>query len=211
MSKRVKICLTGGPSAGKTTVVDILSRELSTYATSVPEAASIIYKGGFPRNDDFDSIKAAQKSIYYLQVEMERMIEKRSSKKVILCDRGTLDGPGYWPKDGSSFYDAVGSSIQAEIPRYDLVIHLQTVDRSVDYLGTPVRQESPLEALKVDKDILQSWEPHPRRIVVPSKLSFQDKVGAVLQSIELWLHKQEHIDRNVPVHLQSLRASLASL
>jgi hypothetical protein len=43
------VVLTGGPGAGKTATLEVVQRELSRHVVVVPEAASILWKGGFPR------------------------------------------------------------------------------------------------------------------------------------------------------------------
>ena len=44
-----KVVLTGGPAAGKTAIADVLSRQLEKRICVVPESATILFKGGFPR------------------------------------------------------------------------------------------------------------------------------------------------------------------
>lgn len=47
--QKVKIVVTGGPSGGKTTLIEALQKDLKGKVAVVPEAASILYRGGFPR------------------------------------------------------------------------------------------------------------------------------------------------------------------
>ena len=47
--KHRKIVLTGGPCAGKTTMAQILSRAFHGSVVNVPESASLLFSGGFPR------------------------------------------------------------------------------------------------------------------------------------------------------------------
>ncbi|NDI06057.1 MAG: hypothetical protein EBY58_07285 [Rhodobacteraceae bacterium] len=44
-----KIVLTGGPGGGKTTAADLFRRELGEKVVVVPEAATMLFSGGFPR------------------------------------------------------------------------------------------------------------------------------------------------------------------
>ncbi|MGZ3695296.1 MAG: AAA family ATPase, partial [Bdellovibrionota bacterium] len=44
-----KIVLTGGPCAGKTTMVKMIEQAFPASVVGVPEAASLLFNGGFPR------------------------------------------------------------------------------------------------------------------------------------------------------------------
>src|SRR6186713_3191320 len=46
--KRCRIVLTGGPGGGKTTAADLFRREIGDRVVIVPEAATILFAGGFP-------------------------------------------------------------------------------------------------------------------------------------------------------------------
>lgn len=183
MNKKFKICLTGGPSAGKTTVIDFLKRELADMVHAVPEAASVLYSGGFPRSSDIEHIRSAQRAIYSCQVEMERIFELKEGAQMLLCDRGTMDQTAYWPSGAEDFFTAVGTTPDAEIKRYDYVIHLHT--SIFDYEQKfPLRTETLQEALDLDRRILQAWKVHPQRIEIPSRISFHEKMSLVLNAIE---------------------------
>ena len=49
MKKR--IALTGGPNGGKTTALSVLKETFGNKIELVPEAATLIFSGGFPRKD----------------------------------------------------------------------------------------------------------------------------------------------------------------
>ena len=53
----MKLVLTGGPSGGKTTLAQALMREMADQLIVVPEAASILYGGGWPRRKNNDSVR----------------------------------------------------------------------------------------------------------------------------------------------------------
>ena len=83
--------MTGGPGAGKTAVLELARRELCTRVDVLPEAVSIIFGGGFPRRSDEPSRRAAQRAIYRIQDELERMTFETTNHAAIRCDRGTID------------------------------------------------------------------------------------------------------------------------
>ena len=47
-------------------------------------------------------------------------------ERILLCDRGTLDGAAYWPGEPEEFFAAIGTSLEAELARYDAVIFFET-------------------------------------------------------------------------------------
>ncbi len=91
------IVLTGGPSAGKTAVLETLLRSLCPHLAVLPEAASIVFGGGFPRRPSIPGQRAAQRAIFHVQRAIERLVDEEGRVAVGLCDRGTLDGLAYWP------------------------------------------------------------------------------------------------------------------
>ncbi|MCB0954305.1 MAG: AAA family ATPase, partial [Microthrixaceae bacterium] len=44
-----RIVLTGGPGGGKTTAADLFRREIGDSVVVVPESATTLFAGGFPR------------------------------------------------------------------------------------------------------------------------------------------------------------------
>ncbi|MBN8554418.1 MAG: ATP-binding protein [Deltaproteobacteria bacterium] len=184
--------MTGGPSAGKTTVIEIIRREFSSVSSTIPEAASILYQGGFPREMQgvprSEITKCAQRAIYFTQIQMERLFEAIPGKQLIFCDRGTLDHPAYWPESAENFFQDVKTDLQTEVSRYDFVIHLETATKEHGYdASSLIRRENHNEAVTVDKRILDSWKDHPRRVIIPSSLSFHEKISTVFQTVEILL------------------------
>src|SRR5689334_202851 len=91
------IVLTGGPGAGKTAVMEAARQIFGQHISILPEAASIIYAGGFPRIASPQGIRAAQRAICRVQEELERFSLDLGHPSVALCDRGIVDGAAYWP------------------------------------------------------------------------------------------------------------------
>jgi hypothetical protein len=72
------------------------SASTSAGVKVLPEAASIVFGGGFPRGEGSELRRAAQRAIFYVQRELEAAADA-NNPAIILCDRGTLDGVAYWP------------------------------------------------------------------------------------------------------------------
>ena len=56
------VVLTGEPGAGKTTVLELIRASFCTHVKVLPEAAGVIFGGGFPRVADAESRRAAQRA-----------------------------------------------------------------------------------------------------------------------------------------------------
>lgn len=184
------VVLTGGPGAGKTAVLEIARRIFHPSVAFLPEAAGIIFQGGFWRRPSVPARKAAQRAIYHVQREQEQLILEEGEARFAICDRGTLDGLAYWPEDESSFFGALATSRSAELARYYAVIHLHTPDDGHGYNHqNPLRSENAEEALHIDERIANVWAGHPRRIFIECSADFLDKADQALASIRAYLPK----------------------
>jgi len=190
MKSYVKIAITGGPSGGKTTLIEALKKELGQKCAVVPEAASILYRGGFPRFKESLGVIHAQKAIYYTQKELEDMVCELSQKPLIVCDRGSLDSAAYWPESEGHFFKTINSSKEAEFARYDWVIHLDTAGADFYDTSNPIRTETYQEAWDLNAKIKHAWEGHPRRVVITHNEDFLSKMTTSLSVIHaIMAHK----------------------
>lgn len=181
----MKLVLTGGPSGGKTTMAMAIVKAFGSKVVMVPESASILFTGGFRRREDAFGIRHQQKAIYHVQAEHEAIFTHEYNERLLVCDRGTLDGLAYWPGSEQEFFDSIGSSRELELRRYDYVFHLDTADGG-DYNSNrnPIRNETHSEALNVNQRVLSAWEGHPRRLIVPSMRTFGQKMAIILTAAE---------------------------
>jgi hypothetical protein len=174
----MKVVLTGGPSGGKTAIITLAQKEFFHHIAVVPEAASILFRGGFPRAVETSHMIHQQRAIYFLQIELEAIIAEQNPDKLIICDRGTIDGAAYWPTESKrTFFESVDTTLEKELKRYDCVIHLESADKN-DYDRTnPYRTEGHSQAKVLDKRIKDIWSEHPRRFIVPNSKSFDQKIA----------------------------------
>lgn len=178
-----RVVLTGGPGAGKTAVLELVRATACRHVRVLPEAASIVFGGGFPRHDGFEERRAAQRAIFHVQHELETIGEAEGAA-ILLCDRGTLDGLAYWPGDPGDLWAAVHSSLEVELQRYAAVIHLETPTAGEGYNhGNPIRTESAETAALIDARIAEVWADHPRVITIPASGDFLVKANAALEVI----------------------------
>jgi predicted ATPase len=180
-----KIVLTGGPGAGKTAVLELAKRHFSGRVAIVPESASIVFGGGFWRHDTIPGRKAAQRAIYYVQREMERMLAEERHFLVALCDRGTVDGGAYWPDGFDEFFRELQTTLEAEYARYTAVIHLRTPATEQGYnKENLLRTETAQQARAIDERIHQLWSGHPRLTIINSSDDFLVKANHALSAIQ---------------------------
>ena len=178
------VVLTGGPGAGKTAVLEIARRHFCEHVAVLPEAASIVFGGGFIRKETISARKAAQRAIFQVQRELERLMIDENKYSVILCDRGTIDGLAYWPNSDESFWKENQTTRKAEFKKYSAVIHLKTPTLGQGYNHqNPIRVETPAQAADLDERITQVWAGHPHQHLVNSSPEFVHKVSQALKLI----------------------------
>jgi predicted ATPase len=174
-----RVVLTGGPGAGKTAVLELIRLFFCEHVKTLPEAAGVVFGGGFPRSGSPPLRQAAQRAIYHIERELESVADAEHAA-VVLCDRGTVDCAAYWTGDGDLF-SAVGTTRAVELARYDAVIHLRTPTSPDAYnRDNPLRLESIEEAGAIDVRIAAQWSDHPRRFFVDPTEDFLQKAAQAL-------------------------------
>lgn len=177
------VVVTGGPGAGKTAVLELARQAFCEHVMVLPEAASIVFGGGFPRRDDPPARRAAQRTIFHVQRQLEALVLEERRAAVALCDRGTLDGLAYWPDRATDYFGQLGTTKKEELGRYSAVIHLHTPSDDEGYVSSPLRTESAEQAARIDQRIVESWEGHPLRFEISAHDQFAVKALAALTRI----------------------------
>jgi hypothetical protein len=179
------VVITGGPGAGKTAVLEMARRSFCKHIAILPEAAGIVFGGGFPRLESQSGRCASQRAIYHVQRELEALaLGSAKDIAVALCDRGTIDGAAYWPQGEGNYWEGLRTSLDVELQRYAAVIHLRTPDASQGFdHSNPLRKESAEQAAALDSRIADTWSQHPRRVEVPSRTDFLEKARVVLELV----------------------------
>lgn len=178
------VVLTGGPGAGKTAVLEMAKKILCEHVAVLPEAASIVFGGGFWRLESASAKISAQRAIYHVQREMENLVLGENKWAVGLCDRGALDGLAYWTESEESFLKMTGDRIEDEYSRYQAVIHLRSPAQELGYNHqNPLRVETAIQAKQIDDRVQSIWSRHPRYKMIESVPAFLDKANLAIKYI----------------------------
>jgi predicted ATPase len=185
-SAPLRIALTGGPGAGKTTAADLFRREIGDDVIVVPEAATILFSGGFPRVTEEAAERSLQRAIFEVQRALEDVQFARYRDRILLCDRGTVDGAAYWPDGAAEFFASMGTTQQAELSRYDVVLFFETSAVGGIHFegGNRYRTESDEQAVALDRRLRELWSRHPGFHLVPHTPSFLQKITIGLSILE---------------------------
>lgn len=182
-----RIVLTGGPGGGKTTAADLFRREIGKKVVVVPETATMLFTGGFPRVGEPKARAATQRAIFHAQVALEDIQGALYPGRVLLCDRGTIDGAAFWPEEApEGFFKTMGTTLQAELERYDAVIFFESAavgDISIEG-GNPARTESNAQARELDIRLRDLWSKHPNFHFIPHSASFFEKLRGGLAELQ---------------------------
>src|SRR3954466_15675160 len=124
----MRIVLTGGPGAEKPVFSHRIAADHPERFALVPEAATQVYDALQTRWDrlDLEGRRNVQRKIYQLQVDQKDRTAAANPDKILLLDRGTIDGAAYWPEGPEDYWRDVQSTLERELKRYDAVIWMQS-------------------------------------------------------------------------------------
>lgn len=186
-----KIVLTGGPSGGKSTLQREVENNHFDTAYSVPEVATILLSGGFPTPTEQNPWseqwqRQLQVAIAISQIALEEVSTSRAqneSKKLIVLDRGLLDGAAYLHGGIEELEEITGQNEESMLGRYDTVLHLTTSAKhgAYDKQSNEHRFEEAEVALELDDKIMSVWQKHPNRII----LDQPDKSSRILSGLQI--------------------------
>ncbi|HZZ42278.1 MAG TPA: ATP-binding protein [Tepidisphaeraceae bacterium] len=183
-----RIVLTGGPGSGKTVLTSRLAAMHPERFVRVPEAATQVYDMLQTRWDRLDEAgrRDVQRQIYRLQVEQETTVAKMNPGRVLLLDRGTIDGATYWPDGPEGYWADLGTSLEQELARYDVVIWMQTSAVLGLYDGdasNSCRFEDAEAAVAAGNRLVVLWGNHRRLIRVEAYPTLDEKFAIVEQTL----------------------------
>ncbi len=190
----LNIAITGGPSSGKTTIIDRLVIELRQLGYNVivsPEMATITINSGIlPAGDKAIDPITFQQIILMRQLVFEQTClmaaKKLGDKTVVLFDRGALDGYAYVDKDE---WDYVLESQNQKplnlLSNYDAVIYLEGKNDFFTTKNNKARYEKSADEAKLKGEkVLQSYLSHDNLIFIEAQEQFEDKQQNVINVVE---------------------------
>lgn len=205
MAEVVKIVLTGGPCAGKTTALKYVSENLKQQGIEVitieERATKLILSGKTPQNMGNYEF---HKLLFELELEEERQktqyAENLSCEKVvILFDRGLLDNRAFVTQKDFDRYSSL-NSVSEDIIRnsYDAVFHLVTAangaEKFYNFTNNTARSENIEEARRIDAEIMSVWTGTPHLRVIDNSTDFEHKLKRLMNEINAFLGIPEHLE-----------------
>ena len=199
-----KVVLTGGPGSGKSKGLAMLVRKLGEMGYTVmlvPEVASDLFGRGVKLSEvlkDQRTWAEFQRIILKAQFASEKISRQlidihSGDRKVIICDRGAMDGMAYVDPD---LFKAIAakagiSSISQIRDRYQGVVHLVTAAIGAEgfyNLNNPSRHETIEEAALLDGRTLAAWTGHEHLFIVGNrdngtKILFRKKMTNLLGAV----------------------------
>jgi hypothetical protein len=111
---------------------------------------------------------------------------------VLLCDRGTPDGAGYWPAGPDAFFSAMEAQWENELARYDAVIFLETAAAGGLSIaeGNATRAENHAAAVAIDRNIHTVWSRHPRFHHIAHERDFSMKLARGQSALQALLERE---------------------
>ncbi len=187
-----KIALTGGPGGGKSTAAELFKREYKDFISLVPEVATLLFKGGYPRFDSPLIVESIQSSIFHVQQNIETTYSTLFPHHTLLCDRGTVDGAAYWPAGPDDFFKRMGTTLENELTKYDAVIFFETAAAGgmTIELGNPIRNEDQRKAIELDLRLRELWSLHPNFVHICNAPSFLAKIQNSIAAMDSIIHPQ---------------------
>jgi len=192
-----KLVLTGGPCAGKSTALSIITQQLENVGWKVftcPETATHLFTAGTEISEKGLSPTTFQEHIILHQIYEEDFIETIARQHthenvVILLDRGIMDGMAYMPE--KEFLQLLNKhnhdNVSIRDGRYDAVFHLITAAYGAEKFYTTennaVRTEGIEEAREKDDNTKKVWIGHPHMRVIDNSTSFKQKIDRLIQEI----------------------------
>ncbi|MBR1508778.1 MAG: AAA family ATPase [Eubacterium sp.] len=215
----IKIVITGGPCAGKTTGMSWIQNEFSKLGYTVlfiPETATELINGGVAPFSCSSNVEF-QKCQMRLQVEKERVFEQaartmNNDKILIVCDRGLMDNRAYMDDlEFSELCRELKTDAVSLRDGYDAVFHLVTAAKgAVEFYTTEnntARTETPEQAAMLDDKLISAWTGHPHLRVIDNSSDFEHKMINLITEIRSFLGEPEpfEIERKYLIEYPNLK------
>lgn len=202
MEQRIfRIALTGGPCAGKTTLLNKLLRVANSIANVkiiiAMEAATEVKHSGISFVD-----AGGDSTFQELIIDQQLTAENRAfrvantyaeehpnEKVIIICDRGIMDGEAYFdsPAEFAKVLRKYSLNRKLVYSRYDAVICLRSAAIGAREFyttmdGTP-RDETLEQAATLDKKVCMAWREHDKYTEIDNSFNFYKKLDTATSEV----------------------------
>ncbi len=203
--KIIKIVITGGPCAGKTTALNLLQEIFTNKGYTVlfiKESAAELITSGINRNTCKTEIDF-QVSLFNMQKKKEQiyydMAQKSKNKVLIICDRGQLDSKAFLSEKNFKLLLKEVSSNEIELrDNYDAIFHLVSAAKGAEKYYTlennAARTETIEEAAELDDKLICAWTGHPYLRIIDNSTNFENKIKRLVDEISLFLGEKTYIN-----------------
>lgn len=199
-----KIVLTGGPCAGKSTIIVSIKNHLEKLGFNViiinESATELINSGIKPFGENKIDPYSFQKIIFDYQLMKEQILGNSSfdneKDTIVIYDRGIMDNKAYLSEqDFSRLLHEKNMQEIFLLERYDAVTHLVTAADGAEQFYTlsnnNARTETIEEARILDLKTQLSWLGHDYLNIVTNSNDFDYKISETLNIIENMLKKEK--------------------
>ena len=207
--KIIKIVLTGGPAAGKTTLISRILKEFKQddgwRVITIPETATDLISGfGIKPFGNCMSMLEFQDFVVADQLHKEKLALDAAKivpeqNVLIVYDRALLDDKAYIT---DAEFDVViakfGLTVESVLTKYDAVIHLVTCAKGAEFaynLGNAARTESLDHAVEMDDRTLRAWSAHPNLKIIDNAVDFEKKIQRAMKEIYRIVGEPEPMDK----------------
>ena len=200
-----RIVLTGGPSSGKTSVLEKIDQVYSAQGYKVilvdETATYLINKGIRPFGEGKIDMVDFQELVLKMQLAKEEVIDRAvellgDQNIIVVYDRGAIDNRAYINEE--EFKEVLTRlnhvvTIRELMDKYDLVINLVGCKDFYTTENNAARSEGADEALQLGDVTLRGWYGHKNIRVVFPKETLNEKVQEVFNIINGVLDEKEVI------------------
>lgn len=198
MAKQItRVVLTGGPAAGKTTLISRILKEFNHDSgwrvITIPETATELISGfGLGPFPGCMTMEQFQYFVVGDQLHKEQLALKGAEtvpeeKILIIYDRAVFDDLAYINMEHFiEVLDSFGKTPEKVMEGYDAVLHLVTCAKGAEYaynFGNAARYESVEEARALDDRTIRAWSSHPRHYIIDNSDDFDAKISRAINRI----------------------------
>ena len=198
MAKKItRIVLTGGPAAGKTTLISRILKEFKQddgwKVITIPETATDLISGfGIKPFGNCVSMLEFQYFVIADQLHKEKLALKAAEmvpeeNVLIIYDRALFDDKAYISdEEFRTVLSYFGKTEEEVLAGYDAVLHLVSCANGAEFaynFGNAARYESLEDARRMDERTMQAWQGHPNLRIIDNSLDFEDKLRRGLRAV----------------------------